>query len=512
MIKNNIKQIKIIIMHLKSFIVIFFSFSTGFHLFASQKVLNPLGIQNESFDQRENLILIAHGENDDPEKKEPLTVLDDSPEWWIKEFKTNLKKINSDNFIFLLEKKICPGLRRLGGKKASFTLEDRKKLLAEIVIIYGKILGFSKDNNYFFCLYHYSDFPEDPDIFSVALETLNYPRYRDIIEILYLCHKQELEGNGGGAYQGIFSRGSQRFSESFDDLIVPLIENDSYHPFSSFLDLRGSFSNEAYYFNVSATTQVQEPVESELIDYFSKLIFENTSCRCPGNNRCTRGCVKGGVLPQLRCRGRKNRTRPISYCMGYVNGAIMGTVHSFFDRYCPNQPFNYASCLDTRGGEGNLCEQGFVFPSALCSLGLDGEDRFHLIRNRSIRRNCKNWFRHNGRLIFVRVSEEQGKQREVPLFQEIDMPENPEDLPDGAIIIAASDSIHGHVEIKTGRRECGKGGKDICFCSDFCDSRKGGYKWPFRPKVVFQWHPEFVRLFGSSEKLDFIFIPFSTSL
>lgn len=501
------KQIKIHNMYLKLFIIIF-SFLINPHLFVSKKILSPLDFQSEPFAQRKNLILMAHGRKviGLHGKKEPLTVLTDDFGWWMKELKANLKRMNADNFISLLEKKICPGLRQLKEKKISFTGPEQKKLLTEIVAIYGKVLNYSKDNNYFYCLYHYSGFPGNSDIFGVALDILTDSHYDDFVEILNSCHKQEIEGNGDNIYTDVLFDEVERFSEFIDNSLIHLLkQGNNQATSSSFLDWHPTISRKIDYLTYADfPAQSQEPVESELVDYFSNLIFENTSCRCRGNNRCTRGCVKGGVLPQVRCRGRKNRKKTTLRCMGYVNGAIMATVHSYFDKYCPNQPFSYVSCLDTKGGEGTLCEQGFVFPSALCGLNLDGKGRFNLIRNKSVRKNCKNWFRHNGKLVFVDVSEQNGNWQEVPLFQKIDMPEDPEDLPSGTIIVSASDSIHGHIEIKTDKRECGKKKKDICFCSDFCDSRKGGYKWPFRPQVVFQWHPEFIRLFGNSGKLDSI--------
>ncbi len=234
----------------------------------------------------------------------------------------------------------------------------------------------------------------------------------------------------------------------------------------------------------------RESGEPGLVDYFSNIVFENTLCKCGGPSRCTRGCVRNGVFPQLRCYGRRTKRER---CTRYVHAAIMNTVYAFFDEHCP--PFDSDSCDKMKAGQGTLCDQGFIFPSALCLLSLDGEDRYKIIEKRSVRSGCKGWFRHNKNLIFVDVLTETGENLTIPLFQRIDMPEYLGDLPKGSIIVSKSDSVHGHVEIKTDKKECGRDGKDTCFCSDFCTSRKGGYRWPFRPQTVFQWNPEFVYYF-----------------
>ena len=65
------------------------------------------------------------------------------------------------------------------------------------------------------------------------------------------------------------------------------------------------------------------------------------------------------------------------------------------------------------------------------------------------------------------------------LFEEIEVPMttggriDSERIPEGAVVVMTSSNIHGHAEIKTNRRDCGKNKDEICFCSDFCSSREG---------------------------------------
>ena len=482
---------------LKFFFIIFLFFIDSF-LFASQKeVFDSLNFRNGGFPGKNLITRMAP-----PQRKnqgEPSVSPGKDFKEWIRKLERDQEAINSDNFSSVLENNVCPEVEELGKKGDFFTIDEQRMILAELVKVYGKVLNYTGDHNYFYCIYHYSGFPKNKDIINVAREVLTKPYYEIFSEALRTCDREEREGNGD-AYLDIESYGS---SSSLNDLLAPLILQNFYgYQNTMFPEPVKVISPKRKYGFLYANLLSQGAEDLPgLVEYFSNIAFENSTCRCPGNNRCTRGCVKGGVLPQVQCWGKRTRR---GRCMRYVNAAIMSTVYSFFDRYCPNRPFDYLSCLDSQAEQGTLCDQGFIFPSALCGLSLDGEDRYDLIESRGVRRRCRNWFKHNKRLFFVNsLGRGERESLEIPLFQRIEIPEDPEDLPEGAIIVSKSHSIHGHTEIKTNRRECGKGKKDFCFCSDFCDSRKGGYKWPLKPQVVFQWHPEFIRYFENNEQFNF---------
>ena len=250
---------------------------------------------------------------------------------------------------------------------------------------------------------------------------------------------------------------------------------------------------------------------TEMTDYLSDSVFEISACKCePGNDRCTRGCGKPGSPPLLDCKGDKPQGKSWKKCMRHVLSSMMKTIHEFMGKHCPNYPFDYGAC-DKGGGAGAkspICDQGFVMPSALCALNLDGKDRYSLIEDtepikdrrgrpavtKPVSKSCEEWKSHNKSLTEVVILDDEGQPKKIPLFQKIDMPEDPEDLPDGSIVVMSSRSPHGHVEIKTNKNKCGDG-EDVCFCSDYCASRKGGYKPPFKPLAAFQWNPEALKYF-----------------
>ena len=69
---------------------------------------------------------------------------------------------------------------------------------------------------------------------------------------------------------------------------------------------------------------------------------------------------------------------------------------------------------------------------------------------------------------------------------------NPDIIPRSAVIITKSNDKHGHVEVKTSRKECGKNKDQTCFCSDYCRERVK-YRWPFKVLAVYQWNPEIIQ-------------------
>ena len=477
--------------------MIFFSFllSVHFLLFTFQKeTLNPFVFQSEGF-SGQNILIAKNGEPPEYENREHSVSLGQNFGQWIDKLKRNQEIMDSHNFRSILENEVCPATEDLNKKRLSFDTEKQRELLVEFVKIYGKVLSYSKNHNYFYCIYRYSGFPQIRDIVDISEELLTETEHKDFLEILNTCYEQEIEGNGD-AYLKPQPYGEEEVIPEGLNHLVPFISqrlsaygNPSFRP-------QGSMAQAREYDFTHAIFYSQKFEKPGIVDYFSNVIFENSSCKCPGSDRCTRGCLKNGVSPQFQCTKRKSRKKR---CMRHVNAAIMSTVYAFFDEHCPNGPFDRDSCLKTKA-QGTLCDQAFIFTSALCGLNLDGEDRYKMIKSREVRLKCRGWWRHNKKLIFVNILTKTGESLTIPLFQKIDMPEDPEDLPEGSIIVSKSENRHGHIEIKTSRRECGKEGSDLCFCSDFCQSHKGEYKWPFRPQVIFQWNPEFVYYFEKNEQ------------
>ena len=277
------------------------------------------------------------------------------------------------------------------------------------------------------------------------------------------------------------------------------------------LKSEGSSDETAQLFKDIASLGEDKQQRVEMTDYLSNSVFEMAACKCePGNDRCTRGCGRPGASPLLDCKGDKSKSESWSKCMRHTLSAMMKTIHEFIGRYCPNYPFEYAVCdKGAKSGKPSICDQGFVLPSALCALNLDGEDRYSMIKDREpkeyfnkaknqimktapVLKSCEKWKGHNKALTTVVILDGEGQPKRVPLFQKADMPADPEDLPDGSIVVMESNSRHGHIEIKTNKKDCGG---NVCFCSDYCDSRKGGYQPPFKPLIAFQWNPEVLKYF-----------------
>ena len=250
--------------------------------------------------------------------------------------------------------------------------------------------------------------------------------------------------------------------------------------------------------------------ENKWVNALSKHVSEISTCFCEGNNGCTRGCRRPDQIdeeerPQVRrCYGRKTSTRSTDYCTRYVKSAIMNVIVDFLSPYCEDYSSYkpYPQCvadfnLDIRDRLVSICQHSFVFHSALCMLNLDGKDAsiYNNISNREVRRNCKAWDRYNQML--YTFSFPILDIHDIPLFKKIEpekyakFQQDPSQIPIGAIIVAKSQSEHGHVEIKTKQMLCGKNKNSACFCSDFCRERKK-YSWPLKILAVFEWNPQFL--------------------
>ena len=280
-------------------------------------------------------------------------------------------------------------------------------------------------------------------------------------------------------------------------LIIPLFSSSSY---------QGDEDVRSYFV----------PSKHHVLQYFLDVIYENSFCRCQGNNGCTRGCrfedhlERGEYAPIRRCTGRKPMGKSNDICARHVNGAIMSVIHNFLYFHCddigagvPENMEDYQMCVDRfsediRNNNVNICRQSFIFPAALCMLNLDGKsfDLYNSIATRGIRRTCKNWDRYNQMLVNIEVSTYYRQTAMLPMFKRIpserykEFRADPDKIPVGAIVVTNSFiNPEGHVEVKIDRNECGRNKDQACFCSDFCRERS-----TYRSKVlaVFEWNPDLI--------------------
>ena len=256
--------------------------------------------------------------------------------------------------------------------------------------------------------------------------------------------------------------------------------------------------------------------KDQILEYFLDIIFENSFCRCQGNNGCTRGCRLASYLdkdqypPVRKCAGKKSMYSSLSNCARHITGAMMTVIHDFLTDHCQNtgkgvieNMTDYQQCVnnfieDVNNSNTNICRHGFVFHSALCMLNLDGHsaDIYNNISNKYVRSNCKNWDQYNQSLLTINVSLYEGEFVRIPLFNKVSPEKNtefkrePHKIPTGAIIVTKSNLKHGHVEVKTDRQECGKDKTQTCFCSDYCRER---LRYDYPVLAVFEWNPEFIK-------------------
>ncbi len=271
-------------------------------------------------------------------------------------------------------------------------------------------------------------------------------------------------------------------------------------------------------------TSVKGPSVAEMgkkmREYVSKNIVDNSLCKCQGNNICTKGCKKRQNMekgesypPILKCLGEKNQVSSTGKCARHVTGTIMSTIHKFLAKYCTdklddsNKRVRFNQCVkEANAGKNfskrNICHHALIFPSAICTLNLDGksDNLFSTIKNKSVRKGCKNWSQYNERLVSIPVKQDDGSVKNVSLFKKMDLntkqlqefQNNPSRIPSGAFVVLNSLSIHGHIEVKTGKNICGKNKDQVCFCSDYCMERKD-YNPQYKLRTVFEWNPELIK-------------------
>lgn len=277
---------------------------------------------------------------------------------------------------------------------------------------------------------------------------------------------------------------------------------------------------------------------AELVDWMHKdqvqrhffdIIFENASCRCGGNNGCTRGCRLASYLREApdstirQCIGRKSIRRSREKCAQHTTGALMAVVHDLFADYCKSTEdrvlwtsLSYDECddnfnKDVRNNNISICRHGFKFPHAFCMLNLDGQSRdlYDKISNKGVRSECKYWDRYNQLLLSLNIADDNGEIAMIPMFKKVSPERNkefqkdPSQIPTGAIVVTKFFHKSGHVEVKTDRNTCGKDKNQVCFCSDHCRERKR-YHYPVL--AVFEWNPEFIRYMSANWYLDVEFL------
>ena len=215
--------------------------------------------------------------------------------------------------------------------------------------------------------------------------------------------------------------------------------------------------------------------QEDIVQFFSDTVFDNAKCTCDGNNACKRGCqtkvARNQSPPVVKCKGpRRDPSESTGKCMRYVTGAIMSVVRQKLAIYCnensQNTKKDYNQCMqDFRfpSPKNNICRNGFVFPSGLCALNLDGKSAgdFQNIKDSEVREECEMWDQLNQSLVTFPVKQANGDVKQVPLFKKMDLKKNqefqkdPSKIPEGAIVVMKSKSRHGHAEIKTSKNNCG---------------------------------------------------------
>ncbi len=293
--------------------------------------------------------------------------------------------------------------------------------------------------------------------------------------------------------------------------IFSFTEKDPSHLFIS--NPPDRFEKESVFQEFLLEEQTHNFYQNQILEYFEDTVFNNSFCHCQANDGCTRGCQPQNQIeqdqspPVRQCRGKKSMSRSRDRCARHVNSSIMSVIHKFLSGHCQNSSFSqsvedYQQCIegfstDFENKNIHICRNGFIFPSALCMLNLDGQsfDLYQSIPNKRIRNRCKNWDQYNRLLSSVSFFTSPHSAQFVPLFTKISVEQyelfqkDPEKIPKGAIIILKSRSSHGHVEVKTSKKECGKSQNQTCFCSDYCRERER-YDPPFKILAVFQWDPE----------------------
>ena len=279
------------------------------------------------------------------------------------------------------------------------------------------------------------------------------------------------------------------------------LEHDLEFQSSQNFDLFEQEENKTHFNSLEASS------ENHYIDYgqnfiekLSKTIFENSSCHCGNNTSCTRGCSKETGT----CTGTKDSSTPTDWCLRHITGSIMHVM----EQYCKkmgktiskNQCTKEVEISKKTDGKYNICRQSLFYPSPLCFLNMDGQNRINssTISNSSIRNKCieEDSLTANLRYFYAKKNNQLQK---LPIFIETPF-DNLEDLPFGSIIVFKSTNPNGHIEIKTTQLSSNN---TPYFCSDYCVPRKKkGWSKKHTPVVAFRWNPLFINHLGQWDELD----------
>ena len=128
----------------------------------------------------------------EPEKK-----LAGQVQAWAEDLKVLRKDLNFSNFPELIDEVLCPHIERLQSAPYKFLSQDEKNpLLQEVVKTYGQVAEYSRDHNYFYCLYLYYKTPEADSLLKLSSAALSPTQQEALLYRMKSCHREETEGNG----------------------------------------------------------------------------------------------------------------------------------------------------------------------------------------------------------------------------------------------------------------------------------------------------------------------------
>ena len=253
--------------------------------------------------------------------------------------------------------------------------------------------------------------------------------------------------------------------------------------------------------NQEALQDILTAFQSNFADSISDTIYNRAKCAsrlCSKHWYCSpkeddRKCRydNGQCISQkFKNNASLSRTKSLGKCAGYTIQSVVLTLREQLKEYCESKGSSMNQCTQESSNNDDICNKNFVLPSALCALNLDGKDRISNSSHVSVgvKNSCDDFWPLPTHITV------NGKK--IPLFKKITTPNDPNDLPDGTIIVLQSTTklgkIHGHIEMKTKNKNC-KGIGENCFCSDFCEKRtKEDYSsdGTYTPLAAFQINPE----------------------
>ena len=243
--------------------------------------------------------------------------------------------------------------------------------------------------------------------------------------------------------------------------------------------------------NQAVSDVVDASLSHDFTDMLSDSLFDRSKCvdfkNCSGHDSCQPGGPwktknwKKDVC-RTNCSKKKKSYEPKNKCAGYFAHSLNSTLREYFKDYCKKHNPK-GKC---KVNSNSICEKNFVSDGGFCFLNLDGKDRIDGKLDSEVRATCN--FYAKG--FPTHITNDDGKS--IPLFKEIPIPKDPDDLPVGAIIVSKIRSKWGHVEVKTNKSKSFCSKTETCFCSDVCTSRTLDHvkEKRYDPKVAFILNPE----------------------